>query len=890
MKHLSITILCLLLLNAVTAQKNRQVHGVVVDAKEKQPISDATVTLYRAADTLPYDHTLTSKEGVFHFKKLDDEQYSVFITATGHIPVRKEFRLSPGGATLPDTLVMSIAYKQEDTVTVKGIIIPMIVKKDTIEFNPAAFRTPEDEAIEELIKKIPGFSLDEADGSLKYNGEEVKQIMVDGKPFSLDPNLPITKILPVHVIDKIQLIDQRPKEEKFNKNDNGVREKVLNLTIKKNKKRGWLARAAVSTGSNRLWDANANATRLNNDRKLFTNLRGGNAGQNVNGGVQSGQINPGRNRSLGFGAGYQDSWNKKNNLSVNGGYNSSNSENFNNSVRTTFLPGDTSLVAENHSQSSNSSQGRNINVQYNRELEDKQSLSVDAGFYSGTGSSYRSATAITDNNFKSPVNHYSNTTSGKSYSEQFSTGISYSRRLDTFGRSFSIRAGWQKSENSNNQFASTENIFFESNGTVKRKDSLNQQRKNSGSGDNRQVFVSYNAPLLKKISLSFSYGFTWSENRSLVNVYDRNSVSGKYELFNDSLSNGFNNRTVTHSASFSIGYGKNGLSYNLRLGLRRQSTVNKNYDSVNVLTQRFLNFTPGFNLNYFKKDRPSIRFSYNGQTNQPTIIQRQPVIDNTHPLYLRLGNPDLRPEYSNQASLGISRSYPLKSINYSANFNFSNTFNKITESVSFDSEGRQVTQPINLSGAYSASVSSSFGFPISKRKKHNGGLTLNIRRSKSVSVVNEQQNIGRDLNIGSGINSSVGIEKWLDVNGGLNYNYSETIYGSATRGNIIYNYLSASLRTTVYIPGNWELNSLLDYVNRGGRVQYGRKTTIWNMSVSKRFFKKQLNFSFRVQDILKQQISYNRNIGVNYIEETQNAVIGRYYMVSLSYQFNKFGK
>lgn len=890
MRHLFITIFCLLLLNAATAQKNRQVRSVVVDIKERLPVTDATVTLYRGNDTLPYDHTLTNKEGAFHFKKLDDEQYSVFITATGHVPVKKEFQLSAGGTGLPDTLFMSIAYKQEDTVVVRGLVVPVIVKKDTLEFNPAAFKTPEDEAIEELIKKIPGFSIDETDGSLKYNGEEVKQIMVDGKPFSLDPSLPITKILPVHVIDKIQLIDQRPKEEKFNKNDNGVREKVLNLTIKKNKKRGWLARASLSAGSNNLWDANANATRLNNDRKILANLRGGNAGQNVNGGVNSGQINPGRNRNLSFGVGYTDAWKKNNQLSMNGGYNSNSNENFNNSVRTTFLPGDTSLIAVNQSQSSNSNEGKNFSVQYNKEVEDKQHFSFEGSYYSNTGTSFRKAATETNNNFKSLVNTYANTTSGRSKSEQFSGNVSYSRQIDTFGCSFSIRANWQSSGNNNNQFAVTQNIFFEDNGNIKRKDSLDQQRKNTGGSDNRQLFLGYNTPVFKKYFLNLNYGVQWSENRSLINVYDLDDITDKYDRFNDSLSNGFNNSTLTHNASFSIGgNNKKGLSYSLRMGIRQQSTENRNFDSVNILKQRFLNFTPSFNINYFKKDRPSIRFNYSGQTNQPSIQQRQPVIDNTHPLYLRLGNPDLRPEYSNQASLNISRSFIEKSINYSANINFSNTFNKITESVSFDREGRQVTRPVNLSGAYSAALWSSFGYPISKRKKHHGGITMNLRRGKSVSVVNEQRNIGRDLFVGSGLNATVGIEKWLDVTGGVNYTYSEIIYQSATRGNIVYNSLSTSLKTTARIPGDWEINSLLDYVNRGSRVQYGRETTIWNMAVSKKFFKKQLVCSFRVQDLLQQQISYSRNIGINYIEESQNAVIGRYYMLTVSYQLNKFG-
>jgi hypothetical protein len=72
-------------------------------------------------------------------------------------------------------------------------------------------------------------------------------------------------------------------------------------------------------------------------------------------------------------------------------------------------------------------------------------------------------------------------------------------------------------------------------------------------------------------------------------------------------------------------------------------------------------------------------------------------------------------------------------------------------------------------------------------------------------------------------------------------------------------------------------------------VQYGRETTIWNMGITKKLFKNQFVCAFRVQDILQQFVSYNRTTGVNYIEESSTAILGRYYMFSITYQLNKFG-
>ncbi|MBL7726695.1 MAG: TonB-dependent receptor, partial [Dinghuibacter sp.] len=737
------TIISLLIFVPVAgwAQKNRQVKAVVAGKTDRQPIADATVTLFRVPDSIPYDHILTTKKGQFQFRKLDTGRYILTVSATSHIPLRVDFDNRTESAAIPDTLLLDIAYKQEDEVVVRGLINPVTVKKDTLEFNPAAFRTPQDEAIEELIKKIPGFSLDK-DGALVYNGEKVKEILVDGKPFTLDPNLPITKILPVHIIEKIQLIDQRPKDQRFNKNDDGERNKVLNLTIKKNKKRGWFGKAVAATGSNELVEANANINRFNNNRKMLTNIRGGNTGQSGFSGVQ---LLPGKNRSLGLGAGYQDAWKEKMNFSANGGFNENATENRFSSVRTTFLPGDSALVAENQSVVNNKNSSKNFSVSLNNEPDETQNYTIEAGYNASNGSSERMAASGTQNQVKKPVNRFTNSNRSNNNNEQYNISFTYNKQLDTFGRSFSIRTSVQAMNNNNNQYMFSENTFFDAGGGVLRTDSIDQKREIRARSTNRQVSLNYSMPLFSKFNLTVNYALQWNNSRSGVEVFDFEKNNAGYTRYNDSLSNGFSLLAVGHQGVVSVGRMFKGLSYTLRLGFRQQNNRNKNYDSLNVVTQRFLNFTPGLSLYYYKKDRPNIRFNYNGITNQPSIQQRQPVIDNSHPLYLRLGNPDLRPEYTNQLSLNVNRSYSKSMLSYSVGLNFSNTFNKITESVAFNSEGRQVSKPVNLSGVYNAFISNSLGIPLSKRKRHNIGLTVSLRKSRTVSLLNEQLNRGNDF-------------------------------------------------------------------------------------------------------------------------------------------------
>lgn len=73
-----------------------------------------------------------------------------------------------------------------------------MVKKDTVIFNPEAYRTPEGSSIEELIKRIPGAEVDE-DGNITVNGKEVKKILLDGKEFMLGDIETALKNIPVSI-------------------------------------------------------------------------------------------------------------------------------------------------------------------------------------------------------------------------------------------------------------------------------------------------------------------------------------------------------------------------------------------------------------------------------------------------------------------------------------------------------------------------------------------------------------------------------------------------------------------------------------------------------------------------------------------------------------------
>jgi hypothetical protein len=215
--------------------KHGQVKGLLTDKNTNQPLADASVALLYARDSSIAASAFTDKKGAFSLEGLQMGAYKLYITYLGYqsslqsVEITEERKIADLGAIPLQKTGVTLGE-----VEITEIKPPIKVKKDTLEFNAGSFKTRENAVVEELLKKLPGVEIGK-DGTIKAQGETVKKILVDGKPFFGDDPKLTTKNLPANIIDKIQLIDKKSDQAQFTGINDGETEKAINITIKKDR-------------------------------------------------------------------------------------------------------------------------------------------------------------------------------------------------------------------------------------------------------------------------------------------------------------------------------------------------------------------------------------------------------------------------------------------------------------------------------------------------------------------------------------------------------------------------------------------------------------------------------------------------------------------------------
>ena len=241
---------CTCFINTTLAQTLR---GTVVDSVSRKPLLEASVSLLSAKDSSLVSFGITDGEGAFNFPNVLEGQYRLLVSYVGYRSRTKRVSVSKndrdGGPALTNAGTIDLVAQSQtlSEVSVQGEAAPIAVKGDTLEFNAGSFKTRPNSQVEDLLKKLPGVEVDR-DGAIKAQGQTVTKVLVDGKPFfGNDPKM-ATRNLPADIIDKVQLFDQASEQSTFSGVDDGDREKTINITTKKDKRKGSFGQQSIAAG------------------------------------------------------------------------------------------------------------------------------------------------------------------------------------------------------------------------------------------------------------------------------------------------------------------------------------------------------------------------------------------------------------------------------------------------------------------------------------------------------------------------------------------------------------------------------------------------------------------------------------------------------------------
>ena len=911
--------------------------GRLMDTVYKEPLSDATVSVIKPADSSILTYMLANARGEFLFKGLAPGSYRLLITFQGYKQVRRTITLP---ATAPD-LDLGNIYLEKNTTMLEEIVVevpPIQVKKDTVEYTASAFKTIPNATAEDLLKKLPGVDVDK-DGNVSSQGETIQKIYVDGKEFfGNDPKL-ATKNITADMIESVQVYDDMSDQAKFTRIDDGSRKKTINIKLKKNRRKGYFGRVIAGGGNNDRYQSNLTANHFNDDQRLsfvgasnninrqgfnFSDVvttmggfaggggrtgGGGGGGRAGGGGIGTGAT--GINRASSAGLNYTDKIGTK--LDVTASYFFSNSANrtAESSLRQTFFPKDsvTYLNEESQSLSMNTNHRFNLRMEYYIDSMNSLLYTPTLTFQKSSGNTYDTSFTRTT---QPGLDFISLSGVNKNFSERdglnLNNNLLYRRKFHKVGRTFTL--GYTNSINNSdgsgtNYYPLT---FYNTDGTVSSVRNQNFRSSQITRADNNVISTSYTEPISKNKVLELNYAYTNNYSTSDRKAYNYNAGTKQFDSINLQQTNYFENTFLAHRAGFN--FRVQNTRYNFQLGGSVQNATLENRsirgiyrvngkDSVIRYKQNYTNFFPTANFNYNFNRTKNLRFNYSGRTSQPNVNQLQDVRDETNSLRTRQGNPNLRQEFNNSVNAVYNTFNPSNFKYLNVSLNYAATANKIVNSIDFDSvrgKGVQLIRPVNLNGAFNTSSSVTLGIPLRRNMKgSNLNFTNTISYSKDVSQLYKKLNYTNTFSMRqkAGVNMDFKEKLNFGVNGTFSYNsvHYSTQQTQTQSLNSKYFQQVYSANVTYFVFKTLFLSTDFDcLINTGRAAGFNQTIPLWNASLAQQVFKKKNGeIRFMVNDLLNQNKSINRVIGEDYIDDSRTMVLRRYFMLQFTYNLNRLG-
>jgi hypothetical protein len=919
MKKILLIVLIGFIATNSNAQKTGTVKGLIFDTIAKQPVSSATITVLKRNDSSLVTFTMTTSNGQFSLNNIEFGDYRLLVTHVGYHNVNKYFSISESSKNVDlNNIEVSDKNKVLEEVVVMAEAPPVTLIGDTVQYNAGSFKTKPNAVVEDLLKRLPGVQV-EKDGTVKAQGQEVKKILVDGKEFfGTDPKI-ATKNLPADAVDKVQVYDKQSDMAQLTGFDDGNSEKTINLKLKKDKKKGVFGKVNGGGGTEGRYQGRFNVNAFKGARQMSvigmannTNAEGfsfmdmlgfsggmgqlGGRGGTINissndamAGAMGGGNNNAINTSWAGGANYNNIIGKKMEVQSNYFFSRYNPVTDQKLSRQYILPDSTYFYNQN-SRTNNLSYTHRFNLTYDYLIDSMHSLKFTPSL-SWQNSKNRSQSdyeTLSEQLLRSNKGYSDNFSASDGYN--FSGTLLFRKKFKRKGRTFSFSLGSTMNESDGNGELESVNQFYNRLGNLVKTDSISQRSFSESEVRGYNTRAVYTEPLFKRSLMEFS--FSKSESRSVSDkiTYDYNRNSAKYDMINPMLTNNYENIYGTTTAGFRLRTQKK--KYNYSVGVSWQNAdlkgTIKSGVKDSVITKSFYNLLPNARFQYNFTRFKNLQLDYRASTTQPTVTQLQPVPDISNPLNIRLGNPDLKQEYTHRVNVSYTGVNPFrgKSFFWFNSYSFSN--NRIVNYDVIDSFGRKTTKPVNVDGVYNLSNDVSLGLPL-RFIKANVNLNTGFGYSKTIQFINTVRNDIKNFSIDPSIEITRSFKEKFDLtlSGGFTYNKAKYSLQSSLDNE----YFTQDYGVDVgwQLPKNFYLSTDFKYTISSRRSDgFNAEVPLWNASFSKLFLKyNRGEMKVSVFDLLNENQSIVRNTSSNYIEDQNNRVLRRFFLLSFTYSLNK---
>ena len=920
-RRIILSAVLLLLLTGSAFAQTFNIKGLLLDTRDNQPLVGATVVLFKANDTTNKLGNVSDIDGNFQIGGVAPGTYLLRSSYVGYENASRTVTVT-GADVDAGTIMMKGGSTTLQNVTVQATQDRAQQTGDTTAFSAGAFKTNPDATAEDLINKMPGIT--STGSGIKVNGEDVKQVLVDGKPFfGDDPNAAI-KNLPAEVIDKIQVFDKSSDQSAFTGFDDGNSQKTINIVTKRGRNNGVFGKINAGYGmdlnnQDSRYTGGGNLNFFNGDRRisivgLANNVNQQNfsaddllgvAGSSGSGGRGGGGRRGGGGGGFSGGAGsygggdgasnflvsqqggitqtqsgginYSDNWGKK--LKVTGSYFFNRAENTNTTeLNRTYVFGNPDSAQNYHEDGTTHS----INVNHRASLrmewtiDSMNSLIINPRVSFQDNETEQNLQGInTRRNVEQ--SRIQNLYKANNTGYNFSNNLLFRHRFAKPGRTLSVNINTQL-----NDKAGDGSLYTTGDTVLDQRNSLNTDGLTLGGS------INYTEPITRKSQLQLNYNPSYNHNVSDRSTY--NNAGGSYTNLDTALTNRFENDYTFHRAGIGYRYNDSQFSFNATLnGQYATLTGDQTFPNTLKVDRNFTDLLPQAMFNYRFSRKENIRIFYRTNTNAPSISQLQNIVDNSNPLQLRMGNPDLRQDYTHSLSVRYGKTGGAKGNGLFIFANGSYVNNYIGNSTNIGSDGIQVSKPVNLDGSWRASSFVTYSLPVKKIKSNvnlNAGLTFN----RTPAILNNLTNFANNYAFNGGLVIGSNISENIDFT--LSYAGAYNIAKNTLQAQTDFNYYSqtTSLKFNWIFLKGFVFNTNMTHTLYSGLGEgYDRQFLLWNASLGYKFLKdKSLQADIYAFDILNENNSITRTITDSYIEDSRTQVLQQYLMLRLTYTLRSF--
>ncbi len=912
MNRFTLTVLTFIAVLIENQAQEFKILGKIIDSVEGNPLESATIYAEVPKDSSLVNYAISNKDGNFELQgKTGYKQLNVYFTFNGYktrvLAVEIQSQVDLG-------LIKLEEQSQElNEVQVVGERIPIQIKKDTLEFNAGAFKIRPDATVEEVLRKLPGVEID-SEGKITVNGKEVDQVLVNGQVFfSKDPKI-ATKSLPADVIDKIQILNSKTKEEEFTGDIGDGNTKTINLTLKEDKTNGFMGRLTGGYGQDKRYQANGLFNYFNKSKRvsflmssnninnagfsfdevfeMVGNSRSGGIMVNSNGAFSIGNLAFGFGQGIvtssTIGASFADK--KEKEYEVGGNYFFSYGDSFNNekTSRENFLPNNHYFtdIRSSFTGNTNSNQG-SANLEF--DIDKTLRISLAPTLNVGRSNAIDVSNTANTNEENALINTNTTQQVTDGFERKFSNELEIMKKLDTLGRYFRVAF-------SNNNVAgisrsnlwSTSELFGNDPGS----NTLDQETNIDNLNDQFQIATKYRQPFGKGVFLDLGYSYENRNQRNERSVFELDNATGQYTVFSESLSSDFEFVNAQHTPTAELRLEKEKLQVEIGAAYNLIGLNNRDFLQNVSFSQDYDKLLFNANLNYTLGQNTGLSLSYQSFLDIPAINQIQPVPNVTNPLNIVIGQPNLSPTTNHSLFFDFSNYNWQERLGFFvyAGLNFSN--DQVVNVSNTNENLVRVTTFANVSGAYNHYVGISYSKQIKKDSVYT--LKFNLRPylnlQNNIGFTNGSQLVANQFNASPRMGLTFNYKEKLEIEPEYTFGYNSTKYNLGTLQDLNYITQRFALKTTTYWPQNLVWANDISFMYNGNvGPGFDKDALFWNMSLGLQIMEKKGTIKLLGYDLLNQNINTRRTAGQDFIQDYQGTVLRRYFMASFTLKFDSFG-